>query len=660
MHMKALTILAALLVGGCASTVAEPKASAPAAKSVQTPKPAATLTAKKPAVDAVTTATPEAAKAQDPRKVTAQQVRARLAAMPKTHPRLFVNGPKALSRYCDDAGLCDEQRFLVARVRQAADSVMKSKAPTRRQTGRRLSTGATATSRIIELATAWQMFGDRRYADRCREEMLSVCSWSDWVPSHYLGVAEVLFGLAVGYDWCYDALGPEDRATIRKAMKEKGFDEIGRQNSWWRRTHNNWGQVCWNGITAAALATAEDDPNLAESLVLEAVHALPATLEPYAPLGAYSEGPGYWGYGTGRMVYLLAAWRSALGTDFGLSEAPGFMRTGEYVNAVTGTSGHFFNYSDCGRKRGYSDTLWWFAAQTGRTDWLTREYAALREATAEWKRTGKAKDVTGRFTALVLLWGRFPLVDTPNRLPFRYLSQGENPVATIRSGFKPDSSFLGVKGGLPKYNHGHMDVGSFVFDSDGVRWAEDLGAQNYHSIEKLGTFTLFNMRQNSSRWNIFRLNNESHNLVVVGTNRQMVAGFAKIVPSGLHAVQLDLAPVYGPCVKTASRNFSLDRATRAATVRDSFTGVAPGTPLRWQMVTSGKIESREGNRLVLAQNGKRLVLRAESPENVKWEVMELDKPVNPWDCPNRGFRRVSFTVPAAPDGTADFSVTLAP
>ena len=125
-------------------------------------------------------------------------------------------------------------------------------------------------------------------------------------------------------------------------------------------------------------------------------------------------------------------------------------------------------------------------------------------------------------------------------------------------------------------------------------------------------------------------------------------------------MQLDLASVYGPCVKSATRTFTLDTATRAATVRDEFAGVAPGTPLRWQMVTSGTIESREANRLVLAQHGKRLVLRVEAPEQVKWEVLELDKPVNPWDCSNKGFRRLSFTAPAAADGTATISVTLAP
>jgi hypothetical protein len=645
MQTRIYALFAVLLLGGCAVSTSSPAPSAPS----------------KPAVDAVTTATPEAKKkSQDPRKVTAQQVRDRLAAMPKTHPRLFINSSSALSRFRDESGLCDEQRFLVARIRQAADDVMGSEAPPRRQTGRRLSTGNTFTSRVIALSSAWQMFGERRYADRCRDEMLSACAWSDWVPTHYLGVAEMLLGLAIGYDWCYDALGPDDRATILAAMKDKGFDEIKRQDSWWRKTNNNWGQVCWNGVTAAAIATAEDDPARAEALILEAVHALPRTFEPYAPVGAYPEGPGYWGYGTGRIVYLLAIWCSALGTDFGLADAPGFLHTGEYINALTGTSGFYFNYSDCGRSRRIADTLWWFAAQTGRTDWLAREYAALRAATAKWKETGKTEDVTGRFPALVLLWGRFPLVDAPSRLPLRYLSHGENPVAALRSGFTPDASFLGVKGGMPKYNHGHMDVGSFVFDADGVRWAEDLGSQNYHSIEKLGTFTLFDMKQNSSRWDVFRLGNESHNLVVVGTNRQMVAGFAHVVPAGLTTVQLDLSAIYGSCVKAAKRTFTLDRATRAATVRDDFSGVAPGTPLRWQMVTAGKVESREGNRLVLTQKGKRLLLHVETPKQVKWDVLELDKPVNPWDCTNKGFRRISFAIPAAADGTATISVTLAP
>ena len=47
----------------------------------------------------------------------------------------------------------------------------------------------------------------------------------------------------------------------------------------------------------------------------------------------------------------------------------------------------------------------------------------------------------------------------------------------------PKALFLGFKLGSPSVEHGHMDVGSFVFDSDGVRWAMDFGQQEYESLE---------------------------------------------------------------------------------------------------------------------------------------------------------------------------------
>ena len=82
MHAQIHFLFAALLLGGCASASHVPEKPAPS----------------KPAVDAVTTATPEVKKkTQDPRKVTAQQIRARLAAMPQ-HPRLFIANSSALAR----------------------------------------------------------------------------------------------------------------------------------------------------------------------------------------------------------------------------------------------------------------------------------------------------------------------------------------------------------------------------------------------------------------------------------------------------------------------------------------------------------------------------------------------------------------------------------
>lgn len=44
-----------------------------------------------------------------------------------------------------------------------------------------------------------------------------------WNPSHFLDVAEMTGGLAIGYDWLYDDLSPESREKIRQAIVAKGL-----------------------------------------------------------------------------------------------------------------------------------------------------------------------------------------------------------------------------------------------------------------------------------------------------------------------------------------------------------------------------------------------------------------------------------------------------
>ena len=92
----------------------------------------------------------------------------------------------------------------------------------------------------------------------------------------------------------------------------------------WVQATNNWGQVCHGGLTAGALAVLEDEPDLAARTVHSAIHNVTSSMAVYEPRGSYPEGPGYWSYGTSYNVVLIAALESTLGTDFGLSRAPGF------------------------------------------------------------------------------------------------------------------------------------------------------------------------------------------------------------------------------------------------------------------------------------------------------------------------------------------------
>src|SRR5207249_7256456 len=80
---------------------------------------------------------------------------------------------------------------------------------------------------------------------------------------------------------------------------------------------------------------------------------------------------------------------------------------------------------------------------------------------------------------------------------------GHAELAMFRSAWHdPRALFAGFKAGRNDVAHAHLDLGSFVLDADGVRWAQDLGADDYYLS---GYFDL----QSGQRWLYYRLNNRS-------------------------------------------------------------------------------------------------------------------------------------------------------
>ena len=117
---------------------------------------------------------------------------------------------------------------------------------------------------------------------------------------------------------------------------------------------------------------------------------------------------------------------------------------------------------------------------------------------------------------MVLFWMNEPSDESVEpQMPLVWQSEGETPIAVMRSSWTdPNATYVGFKGGKPGASHGQMDIGSFVLDADGVRWAVDLGSEGYNGIESRG-MNLWGREQNSDRWTIFRLNNFGHNTLVI-------------------------------------------------------------------------------------------------------------------------------------------------
>lgn len=162
---------------------------------------------------------------------------------------------------------------------------------------------------------------------------------------------------------------------IRSAIVEKAFDTA-EAGGFYNRV-NNWNQVCNAGLVFGALAIYEDETEKAEHIIKKAVKTLPLSMDSYLPDGAYPEGYSYWGYGTGFEVTMLAAMESALGTDFGLSEHAGFMRSPYFMLYMTAPSGWCYNFCDSGKKISLNHGMFWFAAKTNNPSLVWYEYSYL-------------------------------------------------------------------------------------------------------------------------------------------------------------------------------------------------------------------------------------------------------------------------------------------
>ena len=587
-----------------------------------------------------------------------------LAGLKPGHPRLLMSN-------VDWAALRERSRQdpelgrVVARIEADAKALLSEPPLVYKKEGRRLlDVSRQALQRVLLWSATYRLTGERVYVDRAKRELLSLAAFPDWNPSHFLDTAEMTTAFAFGYDWLFDELDASSRDLIRRAIVEKalqpGSDPRAGYNSW-HRSANNWNQVCFGGLTLGALAIGDEEPVPARNLLKLARAGIAAGLRPYAPDGVYPEGPGYWGYGTVYQTLMLAAMQSALGTQWQLDASPGFLPSATAQLQLTGPSGRPFNFFDSGDRTELQPAAFWFARQLHRPELLFFQRAPLGEAMKRSAETERAYHENRLFTLIALWWTPLPDPNTPLKLPLAWHGDGPNPVGVFRTSWSDTNAlFLAFKGGAANLSHGHMDAGSFVLDADGVRWAIDLGRQDYLSLESKG-IDLWNSAQNSDRWRVFRLNNFSHNTLTIGNQLHRVTGAARIVEfhDGAHPdATLDLSPVFAGQADRVIRRLQLG-ADRAVTIRDELTGVAPGTEVRWAMATKAEVKVNRSE-ATLAQAGKILRARLLSPGDATFSVIAADPPNDGFNAPNPDTRILIVKVNAPASGRIQLEVTLHP
>jgi hypothetical protein len=338
-----------------------------------------------------------------------------------------------------------------------------------------------------------------------------------WNVAHFLDTAELSSAFGIAYDWFYDVFTDEQKSKIRADLiqhgLQPGLDAYNTGAGWWRGTdttiNGNWNCVCNGGLTVASLAILGDDTtDIARQLLERTVdNAKQQCVLGPSEDGTWSETPNYWYFGITGHAEMSSALITATGSDYGLLNTnPGFALTALFHMAVTGP-GSLFDYGDHGPNKftATANGLFLYANSFDRPEYALFQREQF-DAAEPWSMFWYNPAVSGAF------WEGLDLD--------HFFDADLDQWASMRSSWTDGNAlYVAIKAGRNQGHQAHndLDVGDFVLDALGTRWAGELGSADYLSP---GYFS--SDSQDSLRWQYYRKMTEGQNTILIGQANQNV------------------------------------------------------------------------------------------------------------------------------------------
>ena len=513
--------------------------------------------------------------------------------------------------------------------------------------------------RTTTFSFVYRLTGQQEYADAAIEDMLSVCRFKDWNHRHFLCTAEMAAGVAIGYDWLYDVIPEEKRNEIRQALIKLGINpgiDYYENNRHWVASASNWNEVCNNGMMLAVLAIADEEREIAEKTFQYAVESMPLGLSVYPPEGTYPEGGNYWNYGTLASCMTIAALQDVLGSDLGFLNTPGFNTTGDFFMGIIRPDFWYFNYSDCPDEALPNPAMFWLSRVYNRPDyaaWLC-DFVETKNYWQIWEENSREGDYFFRFydrwAVLRAVWYNPDAANSDfSATPLAKHFTGKQDLAVMRTAWKDrNAAFAALKAGSNRAGHCHLDIGTFVYDVHGYRWAVDLGRD------------MASYRVPGNPLRLFRIINRGHNTLLIADslqNRNANCQIVKFESAGKDFVGravADITDAYLNQVKSAIRTVTLKK-DGTMIVEDQIEGAVD--IVRWTMLTPADIHIN-GKKATLTQGDKKLTVTLQSGEIDKFERLPV-KPTFDYENQNEGYSMLAaFATPKK--GKINIKVTLKP
>jgi hypothetical protein len=471
--------------------------------------------------------------------------------------------------------------------------------------GRLLDVSNAALSRLEYLGFAYQMTGDKKYSERGIKELEAVCAFPDWHTDHYLDTGTMASAVAIGYDWLYEAMTDEQRENIAlKAQKhgletaKLGYYASASYNDFWCDTETNWGIICNGGIVNLALATAEYNTDDVMDTMNNALRSIEIPWYRIAPDGAWYEGTGYWSYLLTHLTLFMSSYRSVMNEPFGES----YMGMDKYAYFQA-----YFQDPD-GLPNNFHDADEAMSENAGQF-YMAKIYD---DPSLMLYRINQMKQFNIQPCIFDLIWCKAGLdtenssINLENAKYFR-----ETEFVSMREDWnKEDSAWLSFHGGYSNTAHDHIDVGTFVYNIGGIRWAIDPGRE-------MLSYSTYNpaVEAGYDPKLYYRRKGEGHNIVVINPNNSFehdLSAFAQVYKpvsgAGGSYSKIDLSTAYAANVNSYTRGYLMTDNQRTLTVRDEI-NLKDNSVMHWFMHTKGEIRIVDNNTAIIYQDGKQLKMQ---------------------------------------------------
>ena len=466
------------------------------------------------------------------------------------------------------------------------------------------------------LGMAYQLTGDKKYADAAYERMKIMAGYYSWDPKGKdLNIGECSKYVGIGYDLIYDALTPEERNVVVSAIVRLVLDvRLGKPNG----NYNNWNPVTNGGFGVGAIAIMDEQPNKAAEMISQCVGAIPLSLLQYYPDGGFPEGVGYWNYMSSALFEFTSGLQETFGSSYGLEDFKGLEETANLLVYTQGPKkGLRFKYGDDNNKAVGSDVLFYLAKRYNNPlfaeyqfDYI-KDHKAYADFAPYWCTDEMLSYTDGGYDNLV---------------PDRFFN-GHTPLVTMRSSWEDENAlFAGIKGGYPQHSHHDLDIGTFLLSALGVEWALEIYPDHrdrvgFPSVSRL------------TRYMHYAASPQGHNTLLFNPGMfypemdygQELNTLSKIeefyTDEKSSYTILDMSDAYRKYVGTAKRGLALINNRREFILQDEITGKASNLTY-WFMHTNQDIEVN-GNEAILTDvtGEKRLYCKILEPANAEFSKM---------------------------------------